>query len=152
MAALRPATETPLSDEAVRVMHLVALDAGALVRRLDKRRPEMLSAFSRLRDREALLGATHAFGLTARFEDVSSLPAPVQDAVVHFYELADELRWYFRFTTDMPGALALRFDAHRRQLGEAYEALARALEAATMPAPRQRLPAKRTPIRKRQKK
>lgn len=121
------------SDAAVRTMHLVALDATALVRRLQERQHEMLSAFSRLRDREGLLGAMRNFGLTARFEDLAVLAPEVQREVASFYELVDELRWYFQFTTDMPGALADRFTAHRLRLQAAHERLAQALELATEP-------------------
>ena len=121
----------PLSDAAVRSMHLVALDSTNLVRRLDERHLEMVSAFSRLRDREGLLGSMRNVGLSARFEDVAALPPAVQTAVAAFYELVDELRWYFQFTTDMPGTLADRFTGYRKQLGEAHAVLAVALETAS---------------------
>ncbi len=127
-----------LSDEAVRAMHLLALDATALVRRIESRHEQMVAGFSRLRDRDALLGALHAFGLTARFQDFSALPIAVQDAALRFYELADDLRWYCKFTQDMPGALSLRLEAFRRELAQAHAALARVLEASTSRARRRR--------------
>ncbi len=121
----------PLSDAAIRSMHLVALDSTNLVRRLEERHLEMVSVFSRLRDREGLVGAMRNYGLSARFEDVSVLPPAVQTAVTQFYEVVDELRWYFQFTTDMPGTLAERFAGHRKRLEEAHAVLSVALETAT---------------------
>jgi hypothetical protein len=128
-----------LSDVAVRTMHLVALDATNLLRRLDERHLEMVSGFSRLRDREALMTSLRCFGLTARFEDVAALPPKVQLAVTNFYELVDDLRWYFQFTVDMPGALAEKFTTHRLRLVDSHAALAKALEAAAR-APRAKPP------------
>jgi hypothetical protein len=137
----------PVPEALVRTAHLVSLDATNLVRRLDERQLEMVSAFSRLRDREALLGAMRNYGLSARFEDVAVLPVPAQEAVVAFYERVDELRWYFQFTTDMPGTLAETFTLHRRRLKEAHEQLSAALVAATEPAAAS-LPARKPPRRR----
>lgn len=120
-----------LPDASVRTMHLVALDATSLLRRLEERHLEMLSAFSRLRDREGLLATMRCFGLSARFEDLAVVGPEVQDAVTRFYDLVDDLRWYFQFTTDMPGTLAQKFADHRRRLAEAHGELTRALEAAS---------------------
>ena len=144
-----------MPEAVVRTAHLVAVDSTNLVRRLEDRHHEMISAFSRLRDREALLGAMRNYGLSARFEDVAALPAEAQAAVIAFYERVDDLRWYFQFTTDMPGTLAEIFTMHRRRLKEAHEALAAALEAATEPsagdlpaAPARKPAPKRAPPRK----
>lgn len=41
--------------ERERVRHLLALDAAAVMRRLNDRRDEMVTIFSRQRDREALV-------------------------------------------------------------------------------------------------
>lgn len=133
------------SEPADRVRSLIRLDATNVLRRLAERQDEMITLFSRLRDREALTGTLHSWFETVRFEDLALLGVPEQHAVNHFYERLGELRWYFRYTVDMPGSAAVVFKGHLHRLAEAHETLAALLggEERTKalpgpPAPRKR--------------
>ena len=91
------------SDEtARRVRHLIALDAWNVMKRLRKRQVEMVSLFSRMRDRGPLLGVIHSWFHSVVFSDLSSLQPDEQLAANQYYEVLGELRWYLQYTEDMP--------------------------------------------------
>src|SRR4051812_16513842 len=116
----------PLRD---RVRHWISLDAAGVMRRLTERQDEMLSNFSRLRDREVLLKPLRSTANTVRFADLV-LFNPVEQRIIHdFFEALDDLHWYLQYTTDMPGALELKLRAYVRVLEVAHERLVAALGA-----------------------
>ncbi len=116
-------------DQPARIRHLIALDAANVMKRLNARRDEMVTLFSRLRDREPLLVAVHTWFVTITFEELALLDPPEQKAVSIFYEALADLRWYLQYTQDMPGKLQQYLDQHLRELDE----LCRALTAAIGP-------------------
>ncbi len=132
----------PTSDRD-RVKNLIALDAQAVVQRLAERRGAMIALFSRHRDRDALLAPLRSFGPPS-FEALALLEPAAQSAVVAFYEELDALRWYFRYTDDMPGTAQQVFDGHLRRLLAAHGGLS-ALLGQGMPPHRSvdRRPARR---------
>ncbi len=107
---------------ASRVRHLIALDAANVVRRLNLRRMEMVSLFSRLRDRTPLLMSIDSWFPTISFGELSILEANEQRAVNQFYEALAELRWYLKYTEDMPLQVQRRVDAQAGEL-EAHQRL-----------------------------
>jgi hypothetical protein len=134
-----------------RVRNLVALDAQNVMRRLEERREEMIANFSRHRDRESLLAPLRSWVPGASFAEMVLLPPAQQTAASAFYEELDGLRWYFRYTNDMPSTAAHRLAQHWRRLGAAFVELVRVLGppedapegvAAEPLAARQALPAK----------
>ena len=111
------------------VRALLLLDASNVMRRLAERHEQMLAHFSRLRDRDALLLPLSSWGETARFADLVCLSVREQAAVSRFYERLGELRWYFRYTDDMPGTAQAVLRVHLKTLGEAHASLVKELEA-----------------------
>jgi hypothetical protein len=114
----RPADETP-----TRVRNLIAQDAANIMRRLEARRDEMFTLFSRLRSREPMLTTITTRFTSATFHDLVHLPVREQAVVNHFYEMLDELRWYFTYTENMPSTVAQTFITLHRRLEEAYRKL-----------------------------
>lgn len=96
------ATRRKSQDAARRVRHLIALDASNIMTRLRARQDEMVTLFSRTRDRSPLLGAIHTWFHTVTFGELASLEPDEQRAINQFYESLGELRWYLQYTEDMP--------------------------------------------------
>jgi hypothetical protein len=122
MTASKPARPGRAAQKE-RVRHLVFLDAAALMKRLDERRHEMIALFSRHRDREPLLAPLRSWVPSASFQEIVLLAPAQQAAVSGFYEALDELRWYFRYTNDMPGSAQQVFEHHLRRLAKAHQSL-----------------------------
>ena len=114
-------------SESQRIRNLIALDARALMARLEARKDDMIAMFSLHRDREPLLSPLRSWVPSASFQDMAVLSPREQGAVAAFYEALDSLRWYFRYTSDMPGAAQRSFALHRKALRAAHEALCVAL-------------------------
>jgi len=103
-----------------RIRHLLALDASNVMRRLRARQDEMVSLFSRLRDREPLLGTIRTWFPTITLAELNALEPQHQRAVNAFYELLDDLRWYLQYTQDMPRQVALTIQAFITRLETSY--------------------------------
>lgn len=121
-----PARSQP---EHERVRNLVALDAAALMSRIAARAGEMVGLFSLHRDREPLLTPLRSRLPEMSFRELSLLSAREQRAVSLFVEELEALRWYFRYTADMPSTAEQRFRQHRRGLEACYEQLVAAVGA-----------------------
>lgn len=111
------------TSERDRVKNLLGLDAQGVMERLAARRDAMIELFSRHRDREALLGPLRTSG-PASFEALALLEPAEQSVAVAFYEELDRLRWYFRYTDDMPSTAQQVFERHLRRLQAAHAGLA----------------------------
>lgn len=122
MARRKKLDETP-----ARVTNLIALDAALIMRRLEARRDEMFTLFSRLRSREPMLTTIATRFTSATFHDLVHLPERDQAVVHGFYERLDEMRWYFTYTEDMPSTVQQTFTALHRRLEDAYRQLVVAL-------------------------
>jgi len=120
-------------SERERIRNLIALDARGLMQRLAERKDEMIAMFSRHREREPLLTPLRSWVPSASFQEIVVLSPEQQAAVARFYEELDALRWYFRYTSDMPGTAQQIFGHHRKRLGEAYAGLDEALGPAKPP-------------------
>jgi hypothetical protein len=90
------------TDATTRVRNLIAIDASNVMARLAERTPEMVTLFSRLRDRSPLLTVIDSVFPTATFAELALLSPIEQRAVNEFYELLGDLRWYMQYTEDMP--------------------------------------------------
>ncbi|MCP3144486.1 hypothetical protein [Pyxidicoccus xibeiensis] len=110
-------------EMAARVRNLLAMDAAGIMRRLEARRDEMFTLFSRLRSREPLLGTIASRYADGAFDQLIHLSEQEQSVVDHFYERLDELRWYFTYTEDMPGTAQLIFTKLHKRLEESYRLL-----------------------------
>ncbi|MBX5480300.1 MAG: hypothetical protein IRZ16_00405 [Myxococcaceae bacterium] len=107
--------------------HLIALDAQNVLRRLRARAEEMVSLFSRLRDRTPMIETARTWFLTITFSELSLLEPAEQKAVNAFYDALDELRWYLQYTEDMPGQVQTRLSQLLRALEEQHRALTLAI-------------------------
>ncbi len=107
-----------------RVRSLIVLDAASIVKRLEQRKGEMISLFSRHRDREPLLNPLRSMVASAdSFEELALFQPGQQAAILQFYEELDSLRWYFRYTVDMPGTAERVFASHHKRLLAAFQKL-----------------------------
>jgi hypothetical protein len=113
--------------EKERIRNLIALDADGVMRRLEERKDEMIAMFSLHRDREPLLSPLRSWVPSASFQELAQLSTEQQTAVSAFYEVLDALRWYFRYTNDMPGTAQRVFAHHRRTLERSHQLLQAAL-------------------------
>ena len=127
--APRRKTRPRRSDSTARIRHLIALDATNVVRRLGARREQMVSLFSRLRDREPMLSTIRSWFETVRFEALLSLDPEEQRAVNDFHHVLGELRWYLRYTEDMPSTVRTIVTQHARALESEYAKLVAVLGA-----------------------
>ena len=109
-----------------RILAIVATDAANVMRRLDRRRDDMVEFFGRKRDRSALVDPLHSWMKTADFQAIREFTTTQLVAVNAFYEELDDLVWYLRHTDDMPGTLATRLDAHLETLHAKHERMQRA--------------------------
>jgi hypothetical protein len=110
-----------------RIRYALALDAAGIIRRLEEHHDEMVGLFSRLRDREALTSPLRTTLDTIRFSELVRLTLREQKAVHLFHEAVDDLRWYLRYTVDMPGMLEQKFGAYLKLLTLAHVELEKAL-------------------------
>ncbi len=111
------------ADETSRIRNLIALDAANIMRRLEARREEMITLFSRLRSREPMLETIASRFSSITFHDLARLPLREQAAVNQFYECLGELRWYFTYTEDMPSTVQQTISGLHRRLVEAHRKL-----------------------------
>lgn len=107
-------------EPSLRVKHLIGVDAANVLRRLDARLPEMVSLFSRLRDRSPMLQTVHSWFQSADFADLALLEPDELRVVNGFYEELGELRWYLQYTEDMPTTVASTVSARAKRLHEAH--------------------------------
>ncbi|HEY3449544.1 MAG TPA: hypothetical protein VGK67_24540 [Myxococcales bacterium] len=147
------------NSERERIRNLIALDAEGVVKRVAERKDEMIAMFGLHRDREPLLSPLRSWVPSASFQELTQLSTGQQSAVTAFYEVLDGLRWYFRYTNDMPGTAQQVFAHHRKRLAASYLQLQAALGPAVAvpaseapeappPAPEEKRP-RRRPGRKR---
>ncbi len=108
---------------ATRVRSLLRLDAGAVMRRLQDRQDSMVQAFSRHRDRQALLRPLHSRFKGAGFDELVQLTPAQQEAASRFYELLDDLSYYFTYTEDMPGKAAEKIQVFMENMTRAHTEL-----------------------------
>ncbi|MFL5322220.1 MAG: hypothetical protein ACJ790_21360 [Myxococcaceae bacterium] len=112
---------------AQRVRHLLAIDANNVLTRLRARTDEMVSLFSRLRDRTPMMETTRTWFFTITFTELALLEPNEQKAVNAFYEELDELRWYLHYTEDMPGQVQQKISGLVRSLEENHRRLTAAI-------------------------
>jgi hypothetical protein len=92
------------------------LDAAPVMGRLDRRQVEMVSLFSKLRDRAPLLGVVQSWFASISFAELASVEPKEQAAITTFYELLGDLRWYLQYTEDMPLQVGQRVSQFHREL------------------------------------
>jgi hypothetical protein len=117
------ATRRKHLEPAVRVRHLLAVDAQNVMTRLAARQDEMVALFSRLRDREPMLIVLDSWFESIAFAELASLEPTEQKAVNRFYEQVAELRWYLAWTEDMPGQVQAKLVAFVRRLEASFQEL-----------------------------
>ena len=113
----------PSPTPASRVRSLLKLDAAAVMRRLEARQATMVRAFSRHRDRQALLRPIRSRFDGAGFAELVQLTPAQQEAATRFYELLDDLSYYFTYTEDMPGTATDKVQSFMEDLGQAHTTL-----------------------------
>jgi hypothetical protein len=120
MASRKKARAPQLAE---RVRNLIALDSAAVLARLETRQDEMLSLFSRLRDRAPLLEAIRSAYASITFPELVALSPAEQLAASTFFETLFELRWYLQYTEDMPQQVQLKVGQHLKRLRVAHHQL-----------------------------
>ena len=111
------------SDEELKTLVILRLDAGRVFERIKYRKPEYMFHFSSKRTRNHF---PHIF--KNRYDELSiqnllNCGEEVLVGLDQFYHLVDELRWYLMVTEDMPGKVEEFVNHSISQIEEAYELL-----------------------------
>lgn len=111
------------SDEELKTLVILRLDAGRVFERIKYRKPEYMFHFSSKRTRSHF---PHIF--KNRYDELSiqnllNCGEEVLVGLDQFYHLVDELRWYLMVTEDMPGKVEEIVNQSIAQIEEAYELL-----------------------------
>ena len=114
-------------DVAARIRNVIALDAANVMKRLAGRQDEMVTLFSRLRDREPMLLTIRSWFSTVTFGEMAALDPAEQLAVTRFYALLAELQWYLQYTEDMPSTVQQVLSLRVKQLQVGHAELNRVL-------------------------
>jgi len=99
-----------------RLRRLIALEIDRLLDDLDRRRDFLIEVWGHHRARAPFLESTFSRWGTLGFVDLVLLETQELDLVSAFYRELDDLRLYLGHTSDMPRALAVRFDASLARL------------------------------------
>ena len=91
--------------DTARVRHLLSLDADGVMKRLVAKQDEAVGLFSRLRTREGMVELCRSGFTTITFNELVRLEPKEQQAVEAFHHVLNELRWYVRYTEDMPSTV-----------------------------------------------
>lgn len=118
----KPAADRWEADTA-RVRHLLSLDADAVMRRLSSKQDEAVGLFSRLRTREGMIELCRSGFTTITFSELVRLDPDEQLAVEGFHQVLNELRWYVRYTEDMPSTVKATVTLYVTRLDELHRRL-----------------------------
>ena len=91
--------------DTARVRHLLSMDADSVMKRLASKQDEAVGLFSRLRTREGMVELCRSGFSTITFSELVRLDPAEQQAVEAFHHVLNELRWYVRYTEDMPSTV-----------------------------------------------
>lgn len=106
-----------------RLRQLVATEIDRIVEDLALRRELLFEAWSRHRDRAPFIDTMFSRWTTIAMTDLALIDSEALTACEAFYRELDDFRMYFRYTQDMPGTMAERYDLALRTL-DAYGRLA----------------------------
>ncbi len=101
----------------------IILDADLLLRRISQRSDAYLSLFALRRTREHFEEIFKTFFWKASPELLASLEGDFLQALYLFHEKADELKWYFLSSDDMPATMETYLEAKIRELEKHLAAL-----------------------------
>ena len=111
------------SDDELKMLVIIRLDAQRLFERIKYRQAEYMQHFSAKRTRDHF---PYIFNNRYNSFKVSDLMHCGEEVIVgidQFYHCVDELRWYLMITEDMPGKVQEVVDQAVREIAEAYELL-----------------------------
>lgn len=117
----------PQPTRAQKVRHLIALDASNIMKRLALHHVEMVSLFSRLRDRAPMVETVKSWFCSVEFSALAELEPSEQAAANAFYQELGELRWYLQYTEDMPMRVQQEVVTRLAQLQTAHRKLTGAI-------------------------
>ncbi len=111
------------SEEALRVLTLLRLDAQRLFERIKYRQPEYMQVFSAKRTREHFSQVFRNRYAEAGLSDLKCCSSEVIIGLDNFYNKADELRWYLGTTEEMPATVEETVRHFITELEQLYETL-----------------------------
>lgn len=109
--------------DTAKVRHLLSLDADAVMKRLVAKQDEAVGLFSRLRTREGMVELCRSGFTTITFSELVRLDPVEQEAVEAFHSVLQELRWYVRYTEDMPSTVKSTVTLYVARLDELHHKL-----------------------------
>lgn len=104
-------------DRAEKLRKLLALEISRIIEDLELRRDVLVELWGRTRDRGMFIDTVFSRWATLGFPDLLDLETDQVAAVDTFYRELHDLRFYFRFTEDMPAHLLDTYDLALRRLG-----------------------------------
>lgn len=111
------------SDEVLKILVIIRLDAQRLYERIRYREAEYMHYFSAKRTRDHFSHIFKSKYSSFRVDDFMNCSEEVIVGIDQFYHQVDEMRWYLMVTEDMPGKVQERVDHFIHQITEAYEML-----------------------------
>ena len=109
--------------DTARVRHLLSLDADTVMKRLVSKQDEAVGLFSRLRTREGMIDLCKSGYTSITFSELVRLDPAEQAAVEAFHHVLHELRWYVRYTEDMPSTVKSTVTLYVARLDELHHLL-----------------------------
>jgi hypothetical protein len=91
--------------------------------RLTAKADEMVSLFSRTRDRLPMRTVLASWFESVTFPELTNLDPREQRAAIEFYERVADLRWYVTYTEDMPGQIRASVSHFQGHLESAFRTL-----------------------------
>ena len=111
------------SDEVLRILVIIRLDAQRLFERIKYRELEYMHHFSAKRTREHFSSIFKSKYDQFTLENLKNISEEVNVGIDQFYHHVDEMRWYLMVTEDMPGKVQERVDHFIHEIEQAYEIL-----------------------------
>ncbi len=118
-----------ISDEHLRTLVLIKLDAKNLFNRIKWRAPEYLAEFSLKRTREHFKEIFYNRYEAVQIRELAFCSEEVIINLDQFYNLMDEMRWYLNHTQDMPNRVDDKISSYIRELETIYQTLDLYIEA-----------------------
>lgn len=115
--------KTKLSQESLRMLTLLKLDARRLFERIKFRSPEYMYEFSLKRSRDHFAAIFNNRYDSATVSELLLCGEEVIVGLDQFYSKVDEMRWYLNVTQDMPSKVEYKILADIRELEKQYEML-----------------------------
>jgi hypothetical protein len=110
-------------------LHLLKLDAQALMQRLEERKKAALEIFALRRTRDHFPGLFETRYSQLSMQELSYFSIDTMTTLHQFYQIVEEMRWYLYRTEDMPGTVEETLSRMHKRLEKIFSTLSLYLDA-----------------------